>query len=87
MKKPETPPIINPNHTYKQIMDELIKINKFNKFFEIEDTEYPYWEEWKYKSKEWEIASEKIWSCAKSSRFKKSFINFSTVSGFTFHKV
>jgi len=85
MKKPEKPPVLKKRPSYAEIMDELIKIDKFNKFFEIEDSEYPYWEEWKYKTKEWEISSDKIWSCAKSSRFGKRGINFSTVSGFTFH--
>lgn len=85
MKKPEKPPLIKKNPSYSEIMDELIKIRKFSDFFRIEDTEYPYWEEWKYKSKNWNIDSKKIWSYAKSHRRGQKQIQFSNIPGFTFH--
>ena len=84
MKKPEKPPIVQENPTYGEIMDELIKAGKFSNFFEIEDAEYPYWEEWKYKSKDWGITPNKIWSCVKSARRAKKRIDFSRMPGFTF---
>ena len=83
MKKPEMPPFLKEIPTYAEIMDELIDIRKFSDFFKIEDTEYPYWEEWKYKSKNWNIDSTKIWSCAKSHR-RGQQIRFSHIPGFTF---
>ena len=77
------PPFLKEIPTYAEIMDELIDIRKFSDFFKIEDTEYPYWEEWKYKSKNWNIDSTKIWSCAKSHR-RGQQIRFSHIPGFTF---
>lgn len=85
MKKPEKPPVINKSPTYSEIMDELINAQKFNEFFEINNTEYPYYEEWKYKTKKWGISPEKIWSCAKSARVVRMAINFSSLAGFTFY--
>lgn len=85
MKKPEKPPSVNENLSYSEIMQELISIGKFNDFFRLDDTEYPYWEEWKYKTKEWGIAPEKVWSCAKSHRIGQKTIRFSTVPDFTFY--
>lgn len=84
MKKPETPPSIKKKFSYSKIMDELIQINKLGKFFEIDDTEYPYWEEWKYKTKGWKISSEKIWNAVKSQRTGAKSIEFSTVPKFDF---
>ena len=85
MKKPEKPISIKDKPSYSEIMDELIHIGKFSKFFEIEDTEYPYFEEWKYKSKDWGITSQKIWSCAKSHRRGQKSLQLSKISGFTFY--
>lgn len=85
MKKPEKPPKHLPIPTYADIMGKLIKINKFHEFFKIEDTEYPYWEEWKYKTKRWGINPDKIWSCAKSARIGKKTIRFSAVPDFIFY--
>ena len=85
MKKPELPPLVNKNSTYSDIIRELIKTKKFDDFLKIEDTEYPYWEEWKYKSKSWEISPENIWSCAKTSRKGMKNIYFSSVPGFHFY--
>ena len=77
MKKPERPPIIKETPSYSQIMDELIQINKFSKFFEIDDTEYPYWDDWKYKTKGWGIEQEKNLGGAKSNRRgKKNYTIF-----------
>ena len=84
MKKPEKPPKVAEKPSYSEIMDELIEIRKFSDFFKIEETEYPYWEEWKYKSKTWNIESEKIWSCAKFFRGGRKNLQFSTIPGFAF---
>ena len=84
MKKPEKPPVIKRGSSYARIMDELIAIKKFNEFFEIDETEYPYWEGWKYKTKNWNIEPEKIWSCAKSHRLGGRRISFSDLTGFQF---
>jgi Fic family protein len=84
MKKPEKPPLVEDKPSYGEIMDELIQKRKFADFFRIEDTEYPYWEQWKYKSKGWGISPEKIWSCAKSHRRGQKKIHFSEIPGFTF---
>ena len=84
MKKPEKPPKVNEKPSYSEIMGEFIKIGKFSDFFKIEDTEYPYWEEWKYKSKTWPIDSEKIWSAVKSNRIAKKTIRFSSIPDFIF---
>ena len=82
MKKPEVPPMVKENPTYSEIMDELIKLQKFRDFFKIDDTEYPYWEEWKYKTKTWGINPEKIWSCAKSHRRGGRKFYFSNIPRF-----
>ncbi len=84
MKKPEKPPKVHEKPSFSEIMSELIKIGKFSDFFKIEDTEYPYWEGWKYKSKNWNIDSAKIWSCAKSNRIRQKILHLSTNPGFTF---
>ncbi len=85
MKKPESPPKIEKKLSYSAIMDELIRVKKISDFFEIDDLEYPYWEEWKYKSKTWGIQPEKIWSCAKSHRLGGRRIYFSSLPGFEFY--
>lgn len=84
MKKPETPPTVNTEYSYSEILNELIEIGKFSDFFEIEETEYPYWEEWKYKSKTWNIEPRKVWSCAKFHRVGNSNLQFSKIPDFNF---
>ena len=85
MKKPEKPPKITEKPSYSEIMDELIKKNKFWNFFDIDDTEYPYWEELKYKTKSWGVEPEKIWSGIKSNRRAKKTIRFSSIPDFIFY--
>jgi len=85
MKKPENPPSITGFSSYEEIISELTKLNKSKKFFEIEENEYPYWEEWKYKAKDWEISQSKIWSAAKLRRLSRNSIHLSDVTGFTFY--
>jgi Fic family protein len=84
MKMPEKPPKISEKPTYSEIMGELIKLGKFSDFFRIDDTEYPYWEEWKYKTNKWGVKSEKIWSCVKSHRRGSRKIYLSSLPGFSF---
>ncbi len=78
MKKPEKPIYATGQYNYRSILDEFIKIDKFQDFFLIEETEYPYYEKWKYKSKDWGVSPEKVWSAVKSSRYKKTNIAFSS---------
>ncbi len=68
MKKPEAPPSQPVKHSYGKILDQLIEINKFDDFFNIDDSEYPYWEEWKYKTKNWAIDPQLVWSATKTNR-------------------
>ena len=84
MKKPELPPQIDHSKTYSNLMENLIKVGRLQEFFKIEDTEYPYWEEWKYKSKTWEILSEDVWNCAKNARVGRENIQISSIQGFDF---
>ena len=84
MKKPELPPQIDQGKTYSNLMENLIKVGRLQEFFKIEDTEYPYWEEWKYKSKTWEILSEDVWNCAKNARVGRENIQISSIKGFDF---
>ena len=86
MKKPEIPIYTDGNHDYGKILSELIQKNKFNEFFKIDDTEYPYYDKWKYKTKDWGISIEKIWSAAKSNRRRKKNISLSShqIFGFNF---
>jgi Fic family protein len=78
MKKPEKPVYLAGKYDYRAILDEFIRAGKFKDFFSIEETEYPYYEKWKYKSKDWGIAAEKVWSAVKSSRYKKINIAFAS---------
>lgn len=77
MKKPEKPVYTDGKYDYEKILNELVRLNKFRDFFQIEDTEYPYYEKWKYKAKSWGIGIEKVWSAAKSYRRTKKNIYFS----------
>ena len=40
MKKPEKPTYTDEKFDYGKILNELIKANKFDDFFKLEDTEY-----------------------------------------------
>lgn len=75
MKKPEIPVYTDGEFDYGKILSELIKQEKFSEFFKIDDTEYPYFDKWKYKTKDWGIDIEKIWSAVKSNRRNKKSIS------------
>lgn len=84
MKKPEVPEYIDGKFEYGQILSELIRIGKFSDFFKIDDTEYPYYEKWKYKTKDWNIESEKVWSAVKSNRRNKKLISITSDLNYQF---
>jgi Fic family protein len=86
MKKPETPPNQKVKESFDEILDKLLSIDKFSNLFKINDTEYPYWEEWKYKTKEWPIDPVLVWKAVKLSRSvgNKNF-RLSHLTGFEFN--
>jgi Fic family protein len=84
MKKPETPIYKDGEFEYGEILSELIEKNKFADFFRIDDTEYPYYDKWKYKTKDWGIELDKIWSAVKSNRRNKKTILLTTSTNFKF---
>ena len=68
MKIPERPPKVEKDYSYGAVLADLIKIDKFRDFFEINDNKYPYWDKWKYIAKEWHYDPQKLWSAVKSTR-------------------
>jgi Fic family protein len=84
MKKPEKPPQNRSKYKYGDLLDILINEGKFNDFFHINDTEYPYFDKWKYKTKDWNIDAEKLWSAVKLSRHGKKNIQLTVADNFSF---
>ena len=85
MKKPEMPPA-----SVRKMMDskdatELMKLGKWDDFVKISRDEYPYWEELKYKIKEWQIEPGKVWEMIKNTRsYNQQYIQPSKLNGFYF---
>jgi Fic family protein len=84
MKKPERPPVNRNNYNYGDLLDMLVKQGKYNEFLKINDTEYPYFDKWKYKTKDWNIDVEKLWSAVKQSRYGRKNIQLITDENFNF---
>ena len=84
MKKPEIPPSLTEKHNYSELLQLLVNEKKLNDFFKINDTEYPYFDKWKYKAKDWGIADEKLWSLVKQSRYGKTKIRLLSDNNFEF---
>lgn len=85
MKKPEKPcKIIQDIKKYADVLNKLIEEKKYGDFSKIEDTSYPYFEEWKYKTKDWNFSLEELWTAVKMGRMGKKTIYFSQIHGFTF---
>lgn len=87
MKQPETPPGIIPiikDLGAEKLMDLIQNPDITRKLNEI-DKEYPYWEEFKRKVKDWEESPELLWAYNKISRGKSTTtIKISDLNGFTF---
>jgi Fic family protein len=84
MKKPERPPIITQKHEYGDLLSLLSKQGKFYEFLRINDSEYPFFDKWKYKTKDWNIDAERLWSAVKQSRHGKKNIKLVSDSNFNF---
>lgn len=86
MRRIEKPPFISENWEFKQLLDELIAINKFFEFSEINDSSYPYWEKWKYLASDWGFDSKKLWRAVKFKRsISQKAISFSGQGKLTFY--
>lgn len=85
MRIPEKPPFVSRKYNYGDILDELIKLGKFEDFFIINDNKYPYWDKWKYTAREWGIDAKRLWAAVQSSRVASRRVQISTVEGFTFN--
>jgi Fic family protein len=81
MRKVEKPPLSGKWQTNK-ILDELVQSGHFSKVMEINDSSYPYWEKWKYRAKEWDYDSKKLWSAVKVLRSTAKLINFNGLGDF-----
>ncbi len=85
MRIPQRPPFTGKKYDYRNVLEELTRLEKFKPFFEKEETAYPYWEKWKYIAKEWGILPEKLWFAVKSARLGKRKVLFSDHKGFHFN--
>src|SRR5688572_4750278 len=85
MKKPEKPPLVEPGRFEADNAMELMAIQKWDSFLELVNNEYPYWEELKYKVKDWKIDAVRVWKMIKDSRaYHRQYIQPSRVKGFIF---
>ena len=84
MKKPERPPQTAKKQDFAALLNILVKNQKLNDFFRINDLEYPYFDKWKYKTKDWGLGEDKLWSLVKQSRYAKKRIQLAQGSHFEF---
>lgn len=84
MKKPESANITNISDDFTEILTKLLRINKLNEFLQINDMEYPYYDKWKYKTKDWNIPIGEIWSAVKGVRSTRKFIRLKGQGNFSF---
>lgn len=85
MKKPELPPngLIEKADSEK-LLNLLQNREQMDKIFEIEK-DYPYWETFKYKIKDFDVDPKLLWKFIKLQRERNvSRIQLSTISGFNF---
>ena len=80
MRRVERPPFLSENWDYTELLDDLLKVNKFKEFWEIEGSSYPYWEKWKHLAHDWGCIPKKLWATVKASRYSKSGIDFHGVA-------
>ncbi len=85
MKKPETPP----SHKIKMVdandATQLMKVGKWDEFVKISRDDYPYWEELKYKTKEWKIEPGIVWAMIKNTRrYHQQYIQLTSDKNFLF---
>lgn len=84
MRIPEKPPFISKDYNYAEILQELVRAEKFHDFFNINDNKYPYWDKWKYTARDWGIDPKRLWAAVRSSRLASRRVNISSLPGFTF---
>jgi Fic family protein len=80
MRRVEKPPFIDPKWNYGELLMSL-PAPKFFEFIDINDSQYPYWEKWKYLAKDWDFDPRKLWSIVKTHRSPRQ-INFKGQEGF-----
>lgn len=68
MRMPEIPPSLPEGYNFGEVLRDLITIGQFRNFVEINDTQFPYWEKWKYLAKEWNYSPEKLWAAVQTMR-------------------
>lgn len=84
MKTPERPPYISGKYNYRSILDELAENGHFQRFLDLNDSKYPYWDKWKYAAKDWGMEEKRLWAAVKSLRVSNKRIRFSKLEGFIF---
>jgi Fic family protein len=86
MRRAERPPYIKEKWELGKLLVELLAINKFTEFSEVNDSSYPYWEKWKYLALEWKFDPKKLWKAVKIKRsFSQKRISFSGNGKLTFN--
>ncbi|MBO9154275.1 Fic family protein [Chitinophaga sp. GCM10012297] len=84
MKTPGRPPHISGKYNYRSILDELAENGLFQRFLDLNDNKYPYWDKWKYAAKDWGMEDKRLWTAVKSLRVSNKRIRFSKLEGFMF---
>lgn len=86
MRNVERPPFIQEEWEFGKLLDEIVAIEKYLEFSEINDSSYPYWEKWKYLALEWKFDPRKLWKAVKIKRsISQKRISFNGQGNLTFY--
>lgn len=83
MKVPQRPPYTG-KFDYREILDDLVKNGKFQDFHDFVQSEYYYWDKWKYIAQDWKYDSKKLWFAVKTTRISHNILKPFGDDGFAF---
>lgn len=83
MKIPQKPPYTG-KFDYREVLDELVKNDRFRAFNELAQSEYYYWDKWKYIAQDWKYDSKKLWYAVKITRLSHNILKPFGEDGYAF---
>jgi Fic family protein len=81
MRSMERPPYVAGKYDFNEVMAEMSLSGRLEEISSINEEQYPYWDKWKFRARDWKLDPLKVWYFVKALRLAQVTIPFSDLPG------
>jgi Fic family protein len=81
MRSMERPPYVAGKYDFNEVLAEISRSGRLEEISSINEEQYPYWDKWKFRARDWKLDPLKVWYFVKALRLAQVTIPFSNLPG------